>query len=129
MALGSLTKSLSLLLLLSLPARGQTKPVQFPAPKFDVPLFLSDVAARSFDVTTTNHAFKHGGRELELPGFIVNHTAVLVGFEAINVGSRMLLQRELIRHNHTRWARAIGIVDVSLSTAVDLHNNRVGRRR
>jgi len=95
-------------------------------PRFAAATIATRVAARSLDVVSTNRVLgMRGGREYELPPWIVNHTASLAGFEAGVVGAEMLGEHELRRRGHRRLARLVPLLDTTAVSVTVAMNYRV----
>lgn len=86
-----------------------------------------DATARILDVVSTNQFLGRGGREVMLPPSIVDHPAIMIGFEAAAMGVEWLGARELRRHGHNKLARMVWMIDGSTTLATDVRNFEIQR--
>jgi len=88
----------------------------------DLALYSSIAGYRTFDYLSTRRVLSHGGRETELPQFVVDNNATFAAFEGLATAVEVGTSVWLIRHGHQRVARTFNSVSVSLGTRTVLHN-------
>jgi hypothetical protein len=100
---------LLLILLMALPLKAQMLP-DSPKPQLDASdwaLLASDAGARALDTYSTRWALKNGNREMFLPGFVANHTSMMVAFSGSMVTLNYFAAKRMVRHRHFIMARIL----------------------
>lgn len=88
-----------------------------------------DLGARIGDYTSTQQALRKGGRETELPLWMVDHKPVMLSYELGYVASEYRTTRWLDRHRHRRMAMLLPAIDAAVVGATDWHNYTVSGYR
>jgi hypothetical protein len=88
-----------------------------------------DLGARIGDYTSTQQALRKGGREAELPLWLVKNKPVMLGYELSYVASEYRTMRWLDRHRHHRIAMLLPALDAAVVGATDWHNYTVSGNR
>ena len=101
-----------------------------PSPRILSPDHIAiayDGMARILDVVSTNQFLGRGGHEDILPTAVVDHPALMVGFEAAVMGAEWFGARELRKHGHPKLARMVWMIDGSAVLATDISNFEIQR--
>ncbi len=85
-------------------------------------LLAADAGARGLDVYSTHWAESAGNKEATLPGWIANHTPVMVLYSGGIVAAQYYVARKLFAHHHRKWAYAMTAADISITAPFAVHN-------
>jgi hypothetical protein len=88
-----------------------------------------DLGARIGDYTSTQQALRNGGREAELPLWMVKNKPVMLGYELSYVAGEYRTVRWLDGHRHHRMAMLLPAIDAAVVGATDWHNYTVSGNR
>ena len=91
----------------------------------DISLYTSIAAYRTLDFLRTRQVLAEGGREAELPQWVVNTPATFLAFEGLATATEVGSSIWLIHHGHRRVARAMNIISVGLGAETVAHNYRM----
>ena len=75
-------------------------------------LLAIDASSRALDVYMTRYSLTHGGREIFLPPFIVNHASTMAAYSAGAIALDWLVARRLERHGHRKLAHTLTMLDI-----------------
>lgn len=84
-------------------------------------LIVTLALARALDTTTSLATFAKGGHEAN-PLVISQKPSIFVAQMATETAGQLLLMTYLEKKGHSRWARAIGLVQIGASTAATVNN-------
>lgn len=93
--------------------------------KLDLALYASIASYRAMDYVSTRRALSAGGRETQLPQWVVDSPPAFVAFEGLATAVEAGTSVWLIRHGHRSAARTFNAVSISLGTKTVLHNYNV----
>ena len=94
-----------------------------PEPRLlDAALYTSIATYRVFDYRSTERVLAGGGREVELPQWVVANRGAFMAFEGLATATEVGGSVWLIRHRHRRMARAMNMVSIGLGAATVTHN-------
>ncbi len=99
--------------------------VRPPVQKLDVALYASIAGYRTLDYVSTRRALDAGGRETQLPQWVVDSSPTFVAFEGLATAVETGISVWLIRHGRRDAARTFNAVSISLGTRTVLHNYQV----
>jgi hypothetical protein len=98
-------------------------PLERPrAQRIDFALYASIAVYRTMDYVSTRRALSAGGRETQLPQWVVDSPPTFVAFEGLATAVEAGTSLWLIRHGHRSVARTFNAVSISLGTNTVLHN-------
>jgi hypothetical protein len=104
-------------------ARTRSSQVGSPRPRLlDDALYASIAGYRALDYLSTRRVLRSGGRESELPQWVVGSPVAFVSFETIATLTEVSSSVWLIRHGHRGLARTMNLFSVGLGSAVVAHN-------
>jgi hypothetical protein len=105
---------------LALPTCVSQEPVKLD--KAEWSLLIADAGVRGLDVYTTHLALSRGNKEHTLPGWVVNHPAVMSLYSGGVVATQYFVAKSLVKHHHSKWAKVMTTVDLSVTTPFVINN-------
>ena len=105
-----------------------TQPIRVPSavqpgPRWlDAALYASIAGYRVLDYRSTERVLAGGGREVELPQWVVANRGTFMAFEGLATATEVGGSVWFIHHGHRRMARVMNMVSISLGVSTVIHN-------